>query len=186
MTAMTLHSVETSDHLVSPEQYFDIDLHSPALSVFTDFRRHQPVVIEGTMRAVDAAAVLRQSLPRLRLVVDGKGEFIGTVTQHELSEANLLRRVAAGASRGDIQVMDVMKHRNELRALWYGDLRHATVRDLIDTLHGNGESHCLVVEGDTHSIRGLIAASDMERRLHMNVQAGRAPTFAEIFAAVHG
>lgn len=186
MTVLALHTVETADHLVSPEEFSDINLQSPALSVFTDFRKHEPVVIDGMMRAIDAATVLRQSLPRLRLVVDKAGEFIGTVTRHELSEPNLLRRVAAGSSRHDILVMDVMKHRHELRALWYDDLLHATVRDLIDTLHGNGESHCLVVEGNTHSIRGLIAASDMERRLHVNLMTDRPPTFSEIFAAVHG
>ena len=186
MTVLALHTVETTDHLVSPKEYFDVNLRSPALSVFTDFRRHEPVVIDGMMRAVDAALALRQSLPRLRLVVDRSGEFIGTVTQRELSEANLLRRVATGTSRQDILVMDVMKHRNELRALWYDDLHHATVKDLVDTLNGNGESHCLVVEGDTHNIRGLIAASDVERRLHVNLPTDRAPTFTEIFSALHG
>lgn len=186
MTVLALHPVETTDHLVSPNEYFDVDLHSPALSVFTDFRKHEPVVVDGMMRAVDAALALRQSLPRLRLVVDRSGEFIGTVTQRELSEPNLLRRVAAGTSREDLLVMDVMKHRHEHRALWYDDLAHATVRDLIDTLRSNGESHCLVVEGDTHSIRGLIAASDVERRLHVTRPTDPAPTFAEIFAAVHG
>ena len=65
------------------------------------------------------------------------------------------------------------------------DLAHATVKDLVDTLHKNGESHCLVVEGDSHSIRGLIAASDVERRLHVHLPTDRAPTFAEIFSAVH-
>lgn len=186
MTTMNLHSVETSDHLVSPEEYYEVDLHSPALSVFTDFKSHEPVVIDGAMRAIDAAVALRQSQPRLRLVVDRNGEFIGTITQEELSQANLLRLVAAGSSRKDILVTDVMKRRNDLRALWYDDLCHATVQDLMDTLCSNGESHCLVVEGDTHSIRGLVAASDVERRLHMNLQSGRAPTFAEIFNAVHG
>ena len=186
MTVLALHTVETSDHLVSPKEFFDVDLHSPALSVFTDFRKYEPVVVDGMMRAVDAALALRQSLPRLRLVVDKSGEFIGTVTQRELSEANLLRRVAAGTARQDILVMDVMKHRHELRALWYDDLHHASVKDLIDTLNGNGESHCLVVEGETHNIRGLIAASDVERRLHVNLPTDRPPTFSEIFAALHG
>ena len=185
MTVLALHSVETTDHLVSPREFFDVDLHSPALSVFTDFRKHEPVVMDGMMRAVDAAVALRQSLPRLRLVVDRFGEFIGTVTWRELSEENLLRHVAAGTSRQDILVMDVMKHRHQIRALWYDDLCHATVRDLVDTLHGNGESHCLVVQGDTHSIRGLIAASDVERRLHVKSGSDLPRTFAEIFTALH-
>ncbi|MCB1683035.1 MAG: hypothetical protein R3E82_15875 [Pseudomonadales bacterium] len=186
MTVLALHTVETIDHLVSPTEYSDVNLHSPALSVFTDFRKHEPVAFDGMMRATDAALDLRQSRPRLRLVVDRTGEFIGTVTLRELSEVNLLRRVANGMTREDLLVMDVMKHRHEHRALWYDDLSRASVKDLVDTLQDSGESHCLVVEGETHSIRGLIAASDMERRLHANLSKDRAPTFAEIFAAVHG
>jgi len=186
MTVLALHAVEAIDHLVSPTDYADVNLHSPALNVFTDFHKHEPLAFEGMMRAVDAALDLRQSRPRLRLVVDRAGEFIGTVTYRELSEINLLRRVANGMAREDLLVMDVMKHRHEHRALWYDDLSHASVKDLVDTLQDSGESHCLVVEGETHNIRGLIAASDVERRLHINLRTDRAPTFAEIFAALHG
>jgi CBS domain containing-hemolysin-like protein len=186
MTALTMHNVEASDHLVSPEEFTDVGLYSPALAVFTDFRRHEPLVIEGSTRAADAAMLLRQSHTRLQIVVDRNREFIGTITQSDLSEANLLRKVAAGETRQAIQVAELMKPRHELRALSYSDVERATVKDLIDTLQTNGEHHCLVVNAETHNIRGLIAASDVEKRLHMNLHVDETPTFAEIFQAVHG
>ena len=185
MTALTLHSVETSDHLVSPEEFSDVGLRSPALAVFTDFRRHDPMVIDGSTRAADAALLMRQSHTRLQIVVDGNGEFIGTVTQDDLSEATLLGRVAAGHDRHAIRVAELMKPRHEIQALSLDDLQRATVKDLIDTLKRSGEQHCLVVDSDAHTIRGLIAASDVEKRLHMGLHVGEAPTFAEIFSAVH-
>jgi len=185
MTALRLHEVEMADHLVSPEEFADVGPYSPALSLFTDFRRHEPLVIEGAMCATDAASFMRQSHTRLRLVVDRQGEFIGTISLENLSEANLLRRVAGGETRGNIQVMDLMKHRHELRALSYDDLARALVRDVIDTLRTSGEQHCLVVDSEAHCIRGLIAASDVARRLRMDIRIGVAPTFAQIFQAVH-
>lgn len=184
MTALILHDVETADHLVSPEEFADVGPYSPAMALFTDFRRHEPLVIEGSMCAADAASFMRQSHTRLRLVVDRNGEFIGTISLHDLSEANLLKKVAGGETRGNIQVMDLMKHRHEHRALSYEDLCRALVRDVIDTLRTSGEQHCLVVDSEAHSIRGLIAASDVARRLRMDIRVGVAPTFAEIFEAV--
>lgn len=185
MTALKLHSVEASDHLVTPEEFHDVGLRSPALAVFTDFRRHDPVVIDGATKAADAALLMRQSHTRWQIVVDKDGEFIGTITREALSEVNLLRRVAEGEDRESIRVTDLMKPRHEMHALSYDDLQHASVKDLIDTLQSTGERHCLVVNPETHNIRGLIAASDVEKRLHIGLHVGETPTFAEIFAAVH-
>jgi CBS domain containing-hemolysin-like protein len=180
-----MHEVGASDHLVSPCEFSDVGLRSCALDAFTDFRRHEPYVIEGSTRAVDAALFLRQSHASLRLVVDRDNEFIGLITSKELSDANLLIRVAAGEERKEIRVVDLMKPRHELRALSYGDLQHATVKDLIETLQSNGQQHCLVINEATHNIRGFIAASDVEKRLHMNLHVGETPSFAEIFEALH-
>jgi len=126
-----------------------------------------------------------RSHSKLRLVVDRDMVFIGTKTLQDLSEANLLKKIATGAKRDDIQVIDLMKHRHELHAISYQDLQRAKVQDIIDTLSRSGDQHCLVVDSGTHSIRGLIAASDVSARLHKQISVSVAPTFAEIFAAVH-
>ncbi len=186
MTALQLHNVDTADHLVSPAEFSDVGLRSSALTLFTDFRRHEPLVIDGWMTATAAQQYMRQSNAKLRLVVDHGGEFIGTITLAELSEERLLKRVAAGERRNEIQVMDLMTHRHELRALDYDDLRRARVGDVIDTLRYHGERHCLVVAFRTHRIRGLIAASDVARRLHTNLDMPAAPTFADVFRVIHG
>ncbi|MEZ5559968.1 MAG: CBS domain-containing protein [Pseudomonadales bacterium] len=185
MTILALQSVDSADHLVHPEEYWDLGLRSSALSLLTDFRRHEPQVIDGWMLAVDADRFLRQSRAKLRLVVDHDGEFIGIITVSDLAEARLVKRVAGGEPREAIRVIDVMTPRRDIRALSYNDLRGATVGDVIETLRCNGEQHCLVVDGGDHRIRGLIAASDVAARLHTNINVSTGPTFAEIFAAVH-
>jgi len=184
MSVLTLHNVEPTDHLVSPAEFSDVELRSPALAVFTDFRRHEPFVIEGSTRAVDAAVLLRQCHNGIRLVVDRNDEFIGTISEADLSEARLLKRVATGEDRNEIRVVDMMMPRREVRALSYEDLKHATVRDLIETLQRQGEQHCLVINERTHNIRGFIAASDLRRRLHISLEEESTPTFARIFEAV--
>ncbi len=187
MTTQTLplHAMTHADHLVHPEEYSDVRLDSPALALFTDFRRHDPLVIDGWTRAVDAERAMRESHTRLRLVVDHQGEFLGTITLDDLSERQVIRKVADGERREDILVTDLMTPRRALGALSFEDLQRASVRHVIETLNSHGERHCLVVDFAHHAIRGLIAASDVARRLHMSLHLDPAPTFATIFAVVH-
>jgi len=182
---LPLQALTSADHLVYPEEYSDVGLDSPALSLFTDFRRHEPFVIDGWMGAVEAERFMRNSHTRLRLVVDHEGEFIGTITLDDLSERRIIQKIASGENRYDIRVMDLMSHRHALRAMAHRDLQQARVRDVIDTLSQHGERHCLVLDVNSHAIRGLIAASDVARRLHMDLRLNPTPTFSEIFAVLH-
>jgi CBS domain containing-hemolysin-like protein len=176
--------VSKRDHLVHPEEFSDLEMDSPALSLLTDFRRHEPFVIDGWMSAVEAERDMRSTHTLLRLVVDRNGEFIGTITPTDLSATKLIRRVADGEDRGGIRVMDLMTRRQALQALSYSDISRARVKDVIATLRHHGEQHCLVVDSDTHCIRGLIAVADIARRLHMDIPVHREPTFAEVFAVL--
>lgn len=184
MKTLKLHKIDRVDHLISPEEFSDLGLHSPALSLITDFKRHEPFVVDGWMPAVDAERYMRQSHGRLRLVIDQAGEFIGTITLDDLAEGELLKKVAQGENRQEIQVTDLMKPRHEISALIYDDIRKATVADIIDTLRCSGERHCLVVDDKHHWIRGLIAASDIALRLHIEFDFNSPPSFADILAVV--
>ncbi|MBX3706112.1 MAG: CBS domain-containing protein [Pseudomonadales bacterium] len=185
MTILKLHGLDRADHLVTPIEQGTVKPGSPALSIVTDFRLHEPIAFSGSMRAADALRLMAQTHARLRLVVDERGEFLGVVTDRDLCESRLLKRVAAGERRDQILVRDLMCHRRDLDAFEYRELADASVRDVLDALHDSGCRHCLVVESDTHSIRGLIAASDVARRLRMGVEFDSRPTFCEIFAALH-
>jgi DeoR family transcriptional regulator, catabolite repression regulator len=52
---------------------------------------------------------------------------------------------------------------------------------VLNTLQHNGEQHCLVIDTDSHHIRGVISASDIASRLHIPVHIEKAPTFLNIF-----
>jgi CBS domain containing-hemolysin-like protein len=92
--------------------------------------------------------------------------------------------VAAGEPRTDILVSDVMIPRRDVKALSYGELETATVGDIVESLRCSGQQHCLVVDDDEHSIRGLIAASDVAERLHRRISVKPEPSFADIFSAL--
>lgn len=185
MTDLKLHGLARADHLVTPIEQGTVKLGSPALGIVTDFRCHEPVAFSGSMRAADASRLMALTRARLRLVVDERGEFLGVVTDRDLCESRLMMRVAAGEHRDQILVRDLMCHRRDLSAFEYEELAEASVRDVLDALHDSGCRHCLVVDSGTHSIRGLIAASDIARRLRMEVEFDSRPTFSAIFAALH-
>ena len=129
---------------------------------------------------------MHQSRTSLRIVVDHSGVVIGTISAADLAEDTLLRHISKDQTRDDITVMDLMKHRHELRALDFADIRDASVSDIIETLRSNGEQHCLVVDFETHQIRGLIAASDVARRLQTDVDLSAGPSFADIVSSHRG
>ncbi len=185
MTVLTLKNIDDTDHLVQPDEYWDLDTDSSALSLLTDFRHHQPQIIDGSARAVDAERFLRHSHARLKIVVDDDGEFIGVVTRDDLTQSSIICRVANGEERDHIRVFEVMTPRRDIKALSYRQLQSATVGDVIKVLRNNGQQQCLVVDDQAHFIRGIIAASDVAARLHRRFNIRREPTFAEIFSTLH-
>jgi CBS domain-containing protein len=184
MTALSLHGLHAADHLASPREPGGFGLHAPARGLFADFHFQEPHIIDGWMRAIDAGRHMRQTHDAAVLVVD-REDVVGAILRDDLSEAQLMRRVANGERRDEIRVCDLMTHRHELRALSIEALKEATVGDVIEALRNHGKRFCLIVDPTTHEIRGLIAASIVARRLSVTVDLGCASTFADVFAAIH-
>lgn len=53
MKNLNMMPLDTVDHLVHPEEFGEITLASSALKIFTDFKQHQPLVIERAPTFVD-------------------------------------------------------------------------------------------------------------------------------------
>lgn len=184
MKNLTMLKLDSRDHLVHPEEFDEITLNSPAISIFTDFKEHQPIIIEGDTPAVQTEFLMRKEHVRLKLVVDREGEMIGTISLNELDEQHFIQHLRKGMQREDILVRDLMLPRANIKALGYGELLNSTIEDVIHTLKQNHQRHCLVLDSDHHHIRGIISASDIARRLHMPLVIEKRPTFVEIFEAV--
>lgn len=184
MKNLNLMALDTVDHLVHPEEFDEVTLNSSALSIFTDFKKHQPVVIESDTPAIQAEFLMRKAHVRLKLVIDKNNELVGTISLNELDEQNFIRHQRKEVGRGDILVSDLMLPRAAIKALNYRELETSTIKDVIQTLQQNHQQHCLVLDPDHHHIRGIISASDIARRLHMPLVIEHTPTFVDIFKAV--
>lgn len=185
---LSIHNVDKVDHLVFPEEFVNISSESSALEVFTDFKYHNPLVIERDVLLPEAQRLMRKAHVRLKLVVDAAGEFVGTLSLDNLSEERIMRRVASGIRRDELTVSDMMISRANIMALDYKEVANASIGDIIDVLQNQGEQHCLVVDEDQHHIRGVISAADIARRLHVDIPiVNVAPSsFYEVFSALKG
>ena len=181
MKTLALYAVEAIDHLVQPADFDGTTLNSPALAVVTDFKHSQPNMLSAAAKARDALTMMQQEHSRLKLVVDNSGELVGLLHLEQLSEQALMRHVAFGANRDDICVADVMRPRERIKALAYQQLQHCSIADVVNTLQSSGEQHCVVVDRQSHQIRGVISAQDIARRLKVQLNIAQAPTFLHIF-----
>jgi CBS domain containing-hemolysin-like protein len=184
MQTISLFSVSNIAHLVQPEEFHELSIESPALEIFTDFKKHIPLTIEGSVPAVDVENLMRKAHVKMKLVVDTSNEFIGTISLEDLDEQHFMMKIAAGYARQDIQVSDLMTPKERILALSLDDLERATIGDVIKALQKQGQQHCLVVDRSGSQIRGLISASDVARRLHIPIRIERIPSFVDIFSSV--
>ncbi len=186
MKKINLMSLDNIEHLVQPEDFNEITSNSPAVTIFTDFKQHLPLVIDADTPAMQADYMMKKAHVRLKLVVDDKNEMIGTISLQELNEQHIQILQNQGIDRQAITVRDLMIPRSQQKVVSYQQLADASIGDVLDALQTNGSLHCLVVDTDQHQIRGIISASDIARRLHIPVEIAAPTTFVDIFKAVHG
>ena len=184
MHQINLFPVSRVAHLVRPDEFHELSPLSSALEFFTDFKQHVPLTIEGSTPAEAVETLMRQAHVKLKIVVDGEGEFIGTISLEDLDDQHFMARIALGFIHKEILVMDLMRPKADIMALSLKDLEEATINDVIKALQQRGQQHCLVVDHSATQIRGLISASDVARRLRIPIRIERVPTFVDIFSSI--
>ena len=186
MKTLTLYQLNDTDELASPTIDNRISVDSPATEVFTDFVRHTPLVIDSSITAAEAKAMMKRTHVRLKFVINDNGHFVGIVSRDDLHAQGIMKKQALqNTHRDDLMVTDFMKPRAELKVFHYQDLCDVTIDELIEALKFYGEQHCLVVDNETHKIRGIISSSDIARKLHLDIDIHERSSFLKIFEAVH-
>lgn len=183
MKALSVHTIESQDHLVYPDQFTDIELSSAATSILADFKYHRPSIIEERLAAVDAAHKMTSERVKILMVVNYRGELAGVVTLDQLDEQSITQLVTPGETRRDVSVAQLMTPRAALKVICYEELLRASVGDLLRTFQRNGELCYLVVERGSHRIRGLVAACELAARLHCSVPIQKQPSFSDLVRA---
>ncbi len=181
MKKLTLHDTESLDQLVWPDDKQVLSTTSSALLVFTDFALYRPLIIDSSVQAVLLEELMKRSQVRMKLVLDKDLKFIGIVSYNDLSEQQVLKKAVNGILRDELLVTDFMTPKAKLKSFDYEQLSQANVGDVIRTLQHNGQQHCLVIDHDTHEIRGLISSTEIARKLGIPLKINTPPSFMQLF-----
>jgi CBS-domain-containing membrane protein len=184
MKQLKLHNLDQVRGIRQPANDPRVTPRSPATSIFTDFELHVPVTITASAKAVEVESLMQRAHVKLMLVLDTQDHFAGVISLADLSEQRLIRAVANGVPRHEVDVEDLMQPRARLHALSYQDLRQATVQDVVYTLRDERAQHALVIDTETQELRGLVSAADVARRLQLALPLNTVVKFTEVHAAL--
>lgn len=185
MKTLSLLDLEQIDQIVTPEQFQEINTESPAINIFTDFNQHKPLVIDSSTLAIDAIKLMMKEHVHMKIVVAPDEDFLGVITSNEVSEQNIMAKIAQGYSREELLVSDVMITRDSLNAFNFEELKRAKVSDVIEALKHYKVRHCLVLDQNYHHIRGLISSSDIARKLKLPITIDVSTSFSKIFNSIN-
>ncbi len=183
MKKLHFYTLTDVDDLASPIDDKQLSLHSLAIDFFTDFEQVKPLVIEATMSAHAAKQLMQKAHVRLKFVVDSEDHFLGVVSHEDLNEQQLVMKLSEGFKSSDIEVGDVMQPKHRLKAFDINELKYVSIAEVIDALKESGQQHCLVLDRQSHRIRGIFSASDISRKLHLPIDISARSNFYKVFAA---
>ncbi|QRV24105.1 CBS domain-containing protein [Marinomonas foliarum] len=172
MKTLTYVSTKSVNELTWPATIENINIYSPAVTVFTDFQKAGPRVIESNTRADELVQLMRKEHVRMKIVVDADNHFVGIVSLEDLSEDVFIKQVANGFDRSELMVADLMRSKEVLLALSYTSLQHSDIESLLFSQRNNKLQHLLVIDEETKAIRGLVSSSDVARQLRLDIDVG--------------
>ncbi len=167
-------------HLVWPVESDDVGVDSPALSILNDFTRSLPLVIGGNISISDAKADMKHQHTGFKCVVDEHEEFVGVVSLDDLSDEEIIKKVATGYDRAELSVSDFMCPKSTLRAMNYAQIEPMRVYTLLRALRGYNGHHCLIIDERSSAVRGLVAASDVVHKMGLPLDQWAA-SFADVW-----
>ncbi|MEO9274279.1 CBS domain-containing protein [Marinomonas sp. 5E14-1] len=169
MKTLTYVSTKSVNDLTWPAVIENITIYSSALSVFTDFDKAGPRVIEANTRADVLVKLMKKEHVRMKIVVDEDNHFVGIISLEDLSEDALIKMVAEGYQRSELMVADLMRPKEDLLALSHTSLKNSDIESLLYSQRENPLQHLLVIDENTKTIRGLISSNDIVRQLRLDV-----------------
>ena len=185
MKNIHLVSLGNNAHLVAPEEFNEISLDSSVRTIFTDFKKQQPLILEADMLACDALYLIQTAKIHPQLVVNENNELIGTISQNELNEQHFLIHQKKGLDRYQLTVHDLMLEIENIKGLHYRLLDIISIADLIAALKKEGVQNCLVTDSENKQIKGVILARDILRCLNTPADIQSSQTLINLFEAVN-
>lgn len=185
MKSFNVFALQDQDHLIQPEEFNQMTMSSSALEAITDFKQHKPQMIDAYLKVSDASVMMQVEDVQMKMVVDQSREFIGILDSNHLSSQSVfLRQINLGVKYDELLVKDLMCQRAQILAVDYAQLRMAKVVDLVELLKKSHQEYLLVVDKESHQIRGVVSSRDIARRLGEPLSIEKELTFADIVEAV--
>lgn len=181
MKTLSFYNTSEIDQLASPELSRNYSMNSSALDFFTDFLETTPLVIDSTLSVVEAKRLMQKSHVRMMFVVDANEQFVGIISADDLIDRRLVQKVSEGLNRNEITLTEMMTAKLELKALDYSEVAGSNIGDVIAALKNNGHRHCLVIDRNSHKIRGIFSASDISRKLKLPIDIENQSSFYNIY-----
>lgn len=186
MKLLNLFALNEQDHLVQPEEFYDLSADTPAVKIIADFKYYKPQMIDAYLNLSDALVMMQVEDVTMKMVVDHEKEFIGILDIDHLSAQHVfLKQISLGVKYSELLVKDLMCSRAQMLAVDIEQLRSAKVSDVVKHLQKSHQEYLLVVDKDAHHIRGVISSRDIARRLRQPIAIEKELTFADIVTAVH-
>lgn len=170
---------------VSSQRTTPISLSSPATSVMRDFNVSAPLLIEGSTSVKEAAMIMQRAHVHFKLVIDEDDKLLGTLKYSQVSLQTQMIKKGEGYDLETLSVSDVMTPIETIEALDYAELERSSVGVLLNTLSFDGLDYCLVLDTRTNTIRGLVSAEEVARKLNAPISLRRKPNFVELFKELH-
>lgn len=184
----TLHTLALTgvQRIHQPELPRDLELSSPASKALMDFDYTAPPLLEGNTGIAEALMLLDREHASLKLVINIDEQLKGIITRRDLVSSRLMQvAVAMGKVRQDLTVGDVMTPCSALQGVRHDQITHASVGRILQTMRRLGQDYLMVIDNDDVSLRGLLDARQIARRLHVDYQDRvQANSFADICEAL--
>ena len=171
-----------------PSTVNELTLDSPAIEVLTDFTRQQPMMLEQSTSIDEAREIMRRTHTKMFLVIDAQESFRGVISLDDLVSEKVITKMGVSRQRREeLTVEFVMTPRYRLEAIDLKVFQMATIGDVLARMQKYGEEHIIVVETCSESIRGIVSAHGIARRLHKPVVINeQAILFSDIYEALAG
>jgi CBS-domain-containing membrane protein len=180
----------SSNVTLSATGYNMVGPDTPAIEAMTDFMRVNPVVIGPDESVVEANARMISRGVRMLMVTSVDDKVHGLVTARDiLGEKPIQVAQARDCKRDELLVSDLMTPIGSVDTLYFSEVLHARVIDILNALKSLGRQHILVEDIDPANgqprVRGVFSATHIGRLLGVPVLGFElASTFAEIEAAL--
>jgi CBS domain containing-hemolysin-like protein len=176
----------TIKEIQRPATVHVLSLRSPAMEVFTDFSMQQPLMLEHVTSIDDAREIMKSTHNKFFLVIDKQESFLGVVSLEDLESEKVMAEIARSRlRRHELTVEKVMTPPCHICSIDFRDFQQADIGCVLACMKDYGEQYVLVVDAQRSSIRGIVSAETIARRMHSPVVISeRAVSFSDIFKTI--